>query len=260
MLTRDQIDFYNEHGYVHIPNVYTPQEMDALEQELDYIIRVWATDELGWTGPWRKVYMDEETNRKSKLVALHDLHFFSQAWCHAVTKANLAEAMADLIGPNVELHHTTLHAKPPETGHPFPMHQDYPFYPHKDGRYVDVLVHVDDTCHENGEIRFLDGSHKAGPLEHVTRTPEGECSPHLPTDKYRLDDTVPVAAKRGDVVCFSIYTIHGSHINTTKRIRRLVRAGYRAADNLQTGGQSAGRPGLMVHGLRPRIPGVAVVP
>jgi len=185
-------------------------------------------------------------------VALHDLQFYSSAWCGAVTHPRLTEAMSDLLGPNVELHHSTLHVKPPETGHPFPMHQDDPFYPHTDGRYVDVLIHLDDTFHENGEIRFLDASHKFGKLEHITRTEAGPCSPHLPVERYHLEETVPVSAKRGDVVCFNIYTVHGSYINTTDRNRRLVRVGYRDPENQQLGGQSASRPGLMVRGERPR--------
>jgi hypothetical protein len=31
------------------------------------------------------------------------------------------------------------------------MHQDWAFYKHDDDRFVDVLVHLDDTCH--GERR-----------------------------------------------------------------------------------------------------------
>lgn len=253
MLTRDQIDFYEEHGYLRIPQVFSKSEIDAMDVDLENLIANWASKEAGWTGPWRKVYMDAETEKKSKLIALHDLSFYSQAWCKAVVNDKLCNAMADLLGENVELHHSTLHAKPPETGHPFPMHQDWAFYQHEDGRYVDVLVHLDDTSDENGEIRFLDGSHKAGALEHITRTPEGPCTPHLPTDKYSLDDTVPVPAKRGDIVCFNIHTIHGSRINRTNKMRRLVRIGYRDPDNKQTGGQSLGRQGLMVRGLRQKV-------
>jgi|ERR1051326_131821 ectoine hydroxylase-related dioxygenase (phytanoyl-CoA dioxygenase family) len=260
MLTRQQVEFFQEHGYLRIPKVFTPKETDELGSELNRLIEMWASKEAGWSGPWRKVYMDPKTEKKSKLVAMHDLQFYSQAWCRAVTKPNLAEAMSDLIGPNVELHHTTMHVKPPETGHPFPMHQDWAFYQHTDGRYVDVLVHLDDTCHENGEIRFLDGSHKNGALKHITETPEGPCTPHLPTDKYSLEETVAVPAKRGDVVCFNIHTIHGSHINVTDRPRRLVRVGYRDPENVQTGGQSMGRPGLMVHGLRHRKNGQELLP
>ena len=212
MLTREQVEFFNEHGYLRIPQVFTPAEIDELSDELDRLVREWAITDQGWTGPWRRAYMNEETEKKSKLTAMHDLQFYSSAWMRAVTNARLADAMSDLLGPNVELHHSTLHIKPPETGHPFPMHQDHPFYMHENGAYVDVLVHLDNTSHANGEIRFLDGSNKLGALEHITRTAEGPCSPHLPTDEYRLEDTTPVPAQRGDVVCFSIYTIHGSYI------------------------------------------------
>lgn len=252
MLTPEQTAFYHEHGFLHIPQVFTPGEIDELSDELDRLVREWATTSPGWTGPWRRAYMDEATEKKSKLTAMHDLQFYSNAWLRAVTHPRLTKMMSDLLGPNVELHHSTLHIKPPQTGHPFPMHQDHPFYMHTDGRYVDVLVHLDDTHHENGEIRFLDASHKGGPLTHITQTAEGPCSPHLPTDVYRLEDTVPIPAKRGDVVCFSIYTIHGSYINTTDKARRLVRVGYRDPQNVQTAGQSLGRPGLMVRGYRYR--------
>jgi ectoine hydroxylase-related dioxygenase (phytanoyl-CoA dioxygenase family) len=253
-LTPQQIAFYHEHGYLRIEQMFTPAQTDALSEALDWLIETWAVKDIGWTGPWRRKYMDAETEKKSKLIALHDLQYYSDVWAHAVTSPKLAGAMADLLdGGPVELHHSTLHVKPPETGHPFPMHQDWAFYKHADNRYVDVLVHLDDTRHENGEIRFLDGSHKAGALEHIVKDEEGKgCTPHLPTDKYRLEDTVAVPAKRGDVVCFNIHTIHGSHINVTDKPRRLVRIGYRHPDNVQTEGQSKGRPPWIVFGRRER--------
>ena len=164
-------------------------------------------------------------------------------------------AMSDLLGPNVELHHSTMHVKPPSTGHPFPMHQDNPFYEHANGEYADILVHLDDTSHANGEIRFLDGSHKLGALKHVTQTEQGPCTPHLPFEQYSLESTVPVPAKKGDLVVFSIHTIHGSHINSTDQARRLVRVGYRNPLNKQVAGQSFGRPGLIVAGYRERQDG-----
>lgn len=200
--------------------------------------------------------MDEATEKKSKLIAMHDLWYYSAAWMRAVTNPTLVDAMVGLLGPDVELHHSTMHVKPPENGHPFPMHQDNAFYLHADNRYIDVLVHLDDTRHENGEIRFLDGSHKLGALEHITQARDGTpCTPHLPTERYSLADTVAVPARRGDVVCFNIFTIHGSHINVTNEPRRLVRVGYRHPANRQTAGQSVSRPAVMVAGRRERRPG-----
>ncbi len=256
MIDNDQVKFFWEHGFLHIPQVFTPEETDELADELDWLMDNWANITPGWSGPWRRQYMDAETEKKSKLIAMHDLSLYSEAWMKAVTNPRLCDAMAALLGPRVELHHSTMHVKPPETGHPFPMHQDWAFYKHKDGRYVDLLVHLDDTRHENGEIRFLDGSHKGGALEHITQNPDGTtCTPHLPTDRYKLEDSVAVPAKRGDVVCFSYHTIHGSHINQTDKSRRLVRFGYRDPDNEQFAGQSFGRPGLMVRGSRRRMVG-----
>jgi len=255
LLTSEQIAQFHEMGFLRIPQVFSPEEMDRLDEDLEFIIQTWAEEHMGWSGPWRKVYMDDATEKASKLVSIHDLYFYSSTWMRAVTHPDLVSALMDLLGPNIELHHSTLHAKPRQTGHPFPMHQDSAFYLHQDGRYLDVLVHLDDTRHENGEIRFLAGSHKGGHLDHITQTEEGPCTPHLPTDLYRLTDTVPVPAERGDVVVFHIHTIHGSHINQTSQIRRMVRVGYRDPDNRQVAGQSLGRPGLMVCGRRPRLVG-----
>lgn len=259
-LTPQQIAFFRENGFLHIPRLFSQEETDQLAEHLDWLMDHWANKAAGWTGPWRKVYMDADTEKKSKLVAMHDLQFYSDAWLRCVTNARLIKCMTQLLGENVELHHTTMHVKPPETGHPFPMHQDNAFYEHTDNRYVDVLMHLDDTCHENGEIRFLAGSHKNGYLPHITMTPEGPCTPHLPTDKYSLEETVPVPGCRGDVVVFNIFTVHGSHINQTPEARRLVRLGYRNVENVQLAGQSLSRPGLMVAGRRPRQPGQELFP
>ncbi|MBV7335016.1 phytanoyl-CoA dioxygenase family protein [Chloroflexi bacterium TSY] len=250
MLTQSQIDFYHENGYLRIPALFTLAETDVLSDELDRLVQDWSFTVPGWPGPWRQAYMDPETEKKARLTAMHDLHLYSVAWMRAVTNEKLADCLAQLIGPDVELHHSVMHIKPPQAGHPFPMHQDHPFYKHEDERYIDVLVHLDDTCHENGEIRFLEGSHKHGPLEHITGTEDSPSAPHLPTDEYKLEETVPVPAKRGDVVIFSYYTIHGSYINQTKDPRRLVRVGYRNPHNDQLTGVNVGKSGLIVAGYR----------
>ena len=276
MLGKEQVESYRESGFLRISGVFGAGEVARLRADLDWMIEAWAEVEAGWTGPWRRQLMDRpvapaETEAKSKLVSMHDLHFYADSWMGAVTRPDVAEAVSQLLagdgdgaeGAPVELHHSTMHVKPPETGHPFPMHQDWAFYKHADDRYVDALVHLDDTCHANGEIRFLKGSHKLGPLDHATSFvgASGEreaCTPQLSQAEYRLEDTEAVPARAGDLVLFSIMTVHGSHINSTDEMRRMVRVGYRHPGNRQLAGQSAGRPGLMVRGRRPRSRGQAL--
>ena len=139
-LNEDQVAFFWDHGYLRMEQVFTPDEMDELDTEMDRLMVEWANYAAGWSGDWRKVYMDEETEKQSKLIAMHDLWYYSAAWTRAVLNPNLAAAMSDLLGPDVELHHATMHVKPPETGHPFPMHQDNAFYAHRTDRFIDTLV------------------------------------------------------------------------------------------------------------------------
>src|SRR5262245_28810386 len=113
-LRSDQVEFYHEHGWLHLPQVFSREEIDELSDHLDWVIETWAIRDAGWSGPWRRKIMDEDTERKSQLIALHDLQYYSNAWMRAVTKQDLCGAMADLIGPVVELHHSTLHCKPPQ--------------------------------------------------------------------------------------------------------------------------------------------------
>ena len=116
MLTQQQINFYHEHGYLRIPQVFTPEETQELSDELDRLVDDWAFTNPGWTGPWRQAYMDPETEKQSKLTAMQDLHYYSVAWMRATINPRLAAALSDLLGENVEFHHTTLHIKAASDG------------------------------------------------------------------------------------------------------------------------------------------------
>ena len=256
MLTQQQIDFFNENGFLRLEQVYSPAEVQQLSEDLKYMMDKFAFWQAGWRGSWRKEYMEAEVDAKAVLVHIHELHHFSTAWMRAITKPELADAVGAILpSDSVEVHHSTLHAKAPGAGTPFPMHQDDPFYQHADGRYIDALIHVDNADEESGCLKFLAGSHKLGPLEHI-RGPEIE--PFLPTDQYPLENAVSCPANSGDVVLFSIYTVHGSALNRAGRWRRLVRVGLRDPRNPQTDGLATGRPGIMVKGLRPKVEGVEV--
>ena len=247
-LSKEEVDFYAEHGYLRLKGVFGKDEVAALSEELDYVIEKFATRGKGWSGPWRQQLMSAQEDQQSVLVALHEIECFAASWMRAILKERLVKSLADILGPAVEFHHATLHAKGPDFGAPFPMHQDHPFYPHEDGQYIDAILHVDDADEDSGCLKFLDGSHKLGALQHNM-----EGSPHLDQKMYRIEDAVSCPAEAGDVVFFSIHTIHGSSLNRRPRWRRVMRLGYRDPHNAQVSGQGLGRPGLMVWGVRPRL-------
>ena len=50
MLTKEQIDFFHENGYLRIPQVYTEEEIADSSDSLDRLIQDWAITSPGWSG------------------------------------------------------------------------------------------------------------------------------------------------------------------------------------------------------------------
>ena len=252
-IKRDDVDAFWAHGYLRMSGVFSPAEVEELRREVEWMMDVWAIREAGWSGPWKEALLGSDAE-KAELTALPDPHFYSAAWLRALTNPSVVDAVADLLASEaVECHHSMLLVKPPETGQPFPTHTDEAYYPHETIRYVTAMIHLNDTNAQNGELRFLDGSHLLGPISHITETAEGPCHPHLPVDEYRLEDTTAVPAKAGDVIFLTNRTVHGSYLNSSREVRALCRVGYRDPANRQLAGPHSyaiGRPGLMVRGRR----------
>ena len=78
MLTEEQVAFYNEHGWLRIPQIFTGEEFRELAEDTESLIQAWTQEVMGWTGPWRKVYMDADTEARSKLVVLFEFNCFQQ--------------------------------------------------------------------------------------------------------------------------------------------------------------------------------------
>lgn len=168
-----------------------------------------------WRGPW------VPADQPIALVAKHHVHQLP-AWSEAVRLPALVDAVRAVMGAEPIFDHSTLVTKPPETGQPFPPHQDAQYYGGGDPRYVVASVYLDDATEDNGPIAFLPGSHRDGLRPHVA--PLGKA--YLPD--VEPSQLVPVMATAGDVVLFSLMTVHGSRPNRSSSVRRTVRLGWRS--------------------------------
>jgi phytanoyl-CoA hydroxylase len=205
-------EFYEENGYLLVPGVFDAGEVEEMR---DAIARILASVEgtaadrnHRWSG------VDETL----QLKGFHDLQYHDAVFARMVAHPRLVAVLTDLIGPNVQLHHSKMLVKPPEQGAPFPMHQDQPYFPHERHSLVAASVHLDDTDEENGCLHVVPGSHRLGPLEAT-----GDAH----TVDYPLESGVPCPAGAGDVLFFNYLTIHGSGTNRSTRTRRNVLFQYR---------------------------------
>src|ERR1700759_1709520 len=111
MLTDEQKQFYADNGYVLVKGLLTPAEAASYRQEThDLATRLSARRDInaGW-GSAKTV-----TDKPTQLLHCHDVQFQSAAFSRLIVDERLTGVAADIIGPNVQLHHTKMFIKPPE--------------------------------------------------------------------------------------------------------------------------------------------------
>lgn len=247
MLRPDQLDFYRENGYLLVPGLFPAAEAAALRAEAHALIdRLAAHQSVDAT--WGSARQVSAAAQQTAVYHCHNVQFYSALLTRLICDPRLTDPAAEIIGsPNVQLHHNKLFIKPPEKGAPFPMHQDYPYFPHANHSMIAAVVHFDDAPEEKGCIRCVPGSHKLGPIEH-----EGQGGWHLPFDRYPLEAAAACPARAGDVLFFSYLTIHGSGINSSGEARTTLLVQMRDPADPPTADVHKSRgQGMMLRGIDP---------
>jgi phytanoyl-CoA hydroxylase len=249
MLPCAQVERYREDGYLLVEGLFGPEELDRLEASFDQLVsrRLAAGAELDatWGGArWRA----REQAERTVVLHTHDLQAYCAEWTRALVQERFTAAMSALMGsPNVQLHHTKLFLKPPGIGSPFPLHQDYPHFPHERHSMMAAVLHLTDASEEMGCIRLIPGSHRAGPLP----VAEGL---HLDPDEFPVTRALPCPARRGDVLFFSYLLVHGSGTNHSGRVRKTVLFQVRdPADRQLSETHRSHAQGLMLRGVHPEV-------
>jgi ectoine hydroxylase-related dioxygenase (phytanoyl-CoA dioxygenase family) len=236
-LTANKLAEYHDRGYVHVPGLLSPDEAAAFRAEVHTIAERQGSNDATW---------DSMKGAGTSITHCHDVQFRSAAFTRLLVDRRLTGIARSIIGPNVQLHHTKVFIKPPEKGSPFPMHQDFPYFPHRDHSMIAVILHFDDAPDEKGCLRVYPGSHKLGPL------PSVGSDHHLPEDRFPLEGATPIPAKAGDAIFFSYLLAHGSGLNVSDEPRTtlLVQLRDPADMPLKEGHGSRGQ-GMMLAGVDP---------
>ncbi|MFJ1707056.1 phytanoyl-CoA dioxygenase family protein [Kitasatospora sp. NPDC088346] len=246
-LGADALTTYRENGFLLVKGLIGKEEARALREECHALLGRLADGPDPTWGSARELV--DESVLRHELRHCHDVQFHSAAFTRLLTEPRFTDVAAAVIGsPNVQLHHTKMFVKPPETGSPFPMHQDHPFFPHRGHAVAAAIIHLDDAPEEKGCVRVVPGSHLGGPLPHIE-----DGSWHLPTDEWPLEDAVPCPAEAGDVLFFGYLTVHGSGLNTSAEARTTVLVQFRDPADRPTDDQhrdSLGQ-GMMLRGIDP---------
>jgi len=246
----EQKAYYEEQGYLVFPELLSAEELGKLRTALTEVLveaqdlqttnekfSITGTEQGGWSP--RRIF-----NPTGHHQSFYDLIFHPK----------ILDRVENLIGPNIQLHHSKINLKPPSNREArFEWHQDYPFFPHTNFDLLAVMVYFDDSTEENGCLSIIPGSHKGGPRNHLFAR-DGAFSSQL-EDKRIVEDPaqwlrVPVPA--GGMELHHCNMLHSSTANRGTRPRTAMVIQYRAADNAELGGnKDRMHNGLQVRGVNP---------
>ncbi len=207
-------------GFALAKGVYSGELLNAMTTDFDRIVRQLEESGEEVNARW------EGTPADTVVVHTHNLQQFSAIWMRALLYESFLDCARAALGPDVVLHHTKLFSKPPEKGAPFPMHQDWTYFPCEKDTMIAAVIHLSDATDEMGCLRFVPGSHKMGRVLN-----SGGQSPAF-ASKFPIEDSVALEASPGDVAFFHYFTVHGSKPNTSSRTRKTVLVQLHSGDDV----------------------------
>ena len=224
--------FFEENGYLFVPGLAAPEELEALRRELDGWIEESRSHRANYgETPDGKARFDLEaghTAERPKLRRVANPADISETYRRFLMDGRVADVVAQLIGPDVKFHHCKLNIKLPGMATRVDWHQDHPYDPHTNDDMLAALVMLDDTSEANGCIRVVPGSHKEPVSLYRGGRFVGKVSDREAEDFQRR--SVPVEGRAGDVCFIHTWVMHGSSPNLTDWPRRLLICDYTAAD------------------------------
>lgn len=225
-LTPDQIAFYEEHGYLVLPNRLPSDVVESLRAE---IARFEEEAKSLTSSNDRLDLEDSHTPETPRLRRIKLPHRISDVVRELMYSDLILAPARDLIGPDLRLHTTKLNMKSAGYGAAVEWHQDYAFYPHTNDDILAIGVIIDDMAKENGPLMVFPGSHK-GPVydHHVDGVFAGAFLP----EAVGLDmkDAVQLTGPAGSISLHHGRIVHGSALNTSDRARRILFYEMMAAD------------------------------
>ena len=234
-LTKAQYNAFWQHGYLMTEQAVGESLLKALRRDFD----AWVEESRGYDGPYGqtingKPRFDVEPGHGPEMPTLRRVNApieVSNAYLEATTDSCMTDCVADLIGPDIKLHHTKINSKLPRAKTDVKWHQDFLFTPHSNDDIVTALLMVDEVTEENGPLQVLPGSHR-GPLHELW---------HDGRFTGAIDDAQAAVCKRDAVLCMGpagsvclMHTrlLHGSAPNLSSRPRTLHISVYTAEDAL----------------------------
>lgn len=202
VLSAEEVAGYRSAGFIHIPSVLTPEEVDRYRSAAAAVFD-------------RETGLDPNNTMFKQVVNIWQRDdILRNLTLHPV----LAGLATQLAGIPLRIWHDQLLIKPPHNETPTEFHQDAPYWPHADCRHcLSAWVALVDVPVERGCMTFIGGQQDRRDIRAIDLTDARDLFEAAPDLAYLPRTTVPLHA--GDVTFHNGYTPHTANANDTDEFR-----------------------------------------
>lgn len=219
-LTQDQIEFYEEHGYLAGIKMLDDEQLNALREEL--------TELVDPAHPGNELFYEFNANESAdpQQILFHALG----AWR---IKPGLHDLLwhpafvvpaAQLLDGAVRFWHDQIFYKPARHGGVVIWHQDYSYWTRTTPMaHISCWIGLDDSTRDNGCVHYVPGSHRWQLLPRANFANNMDAVLDSLTPAQRAEfKPVAIELKAGECSFHHPLMVHGSYANNTDRPRRAV--------------------------------------
>ncbi|MEM7033778.1 MAG: phytanoyl-CoA dioxygenase family protein [Chloroflexota bacterium] len=212
ILTKQQIDQFNELGYIFPIDVFTDEEIKANRAYFDKLM-----------GMARDANLDN--------YSINGWHTHCQELYDLVMNDRILDYVEDILGPNLVCTMTHYFAKDPGDVKSVYWHQDASFWGLTPSKVLTVWIAIDDVDVENGAMKVFPGTHLLGriPFEWVTDEEDGVLNQHIHNPE-QYAEPISIELKAGQISLHTDMLLHGSQPNPSNRRRCGLTIRYFPAD------------------------------
>lgn len=229
-LSQEQIQSYNENGYLFVNDVLKPSDLQPLIDEFNAVIDFWAR-KYHKQGRLKTLFEDEPFSRRLDKIyhavdrpeeiwhAVHGKNHKTAGMFAVMTHPGILDIVESVIGPEILVHpQFNSRAKLPQHDPTVvPWHQDLGYLQSdaEETFMVNFWIPLVDATVENGCMEVISGSHKYGLIPHE------QISGYLgiPDHKLPPGEVVPCPVPLGGVLLIQHKTVHRSIPNRSDHVR-----------------------------------------
>lgn len=221
-LSDEQIAGFHRDGFLALPQISTPAEIEMMRAAYDDIFSRRAGRE---TGEQFDLAGTDEDGKEAALPQILGPEKFAPELWDTQARANALYVVRQLLGPDIEAQGSHAIFKPARHGAATPWHQDEAYWnPDLEFRSMSVWLPLQDVNESNGCMQFIAGSHQRDVAKHQSinndpRIHGLELAPDAAVDTN--DATIcPLAA--GGATFHPSRTLHFTAPNHSDRPRRAL--------------------------------------